>query len=371
MKIALIHDHLNQYGGAERVLLALSEVFPEAPIYTLIYDEQKIGEIFKGKDIRTSFIQRAPFGIGKKFFKFFLPLMPQAIETFDLDKFDIVISSSSAFCKGVITKTNTKHICYCHTPTRYLWDDTHSYVADLNMPKIFKIFLRSNLSKLREWDFLASQRVDKFIANSKFVQNRINKFYRKESEIIYPPVDIYSEEPAKKEELGDYFLIVSRLRPYKKVDLAIQTFNELNKEFGDKYKLKIIGTGEYEYELKKMTMGENIEFLGFKNDKDRNHYVSRCLAFINPQEEDFGITPVEAMMTGRPVIAFKKGGAMETVVDNKTGLFFENQTVHDLKNAILKFNSDSFNPKEIQEHAKNFSKEEFKNKILQIVNQYK
>lgn len=366
MKIALVHDHLNQYGGAERVLLALSEIFPEAPIYTLIYDEKKLGELFKGKDIRTSFIQRAPFNIGKRFFKFFLPLMPQAVETFDLDEFDLVISSSSAFCKGVITKTNTKHICYCHTPTRYLWDDTHSYVADLRLPKIFKIFIRSSLSKIREWDYLASQRVDCFIANSKFVQNRISKFYRKESEIIYPPVDSYNKEPLATEGLGDYFLIVSRLRPYKKVDLAIQTFNELNKEFGDKYKLKIIGTGEYEYELKKMVVGDNVEFLGFKNDDDRNHYVSKCLAFINPQEEDFGITPVEAMMTGRPVIAFKKGGAIETVVDNVTGIFFEKQTIKDLKDAILKFDKTKFDSKTIQEHANKFSKEEFKRKILEL-----
>lgn len=367
MKIALVHDHLNQYGGAERVLLALSELFPEAPIYTLVYDESKLGDIFKGKDIRTSFIQRAPFNIGKKFFKFFLPLMPQAIETFDLDKFDIVISSSSAFCKGVITKTNTKHICYCHTPTRYLWDDTHSYVADLKLPKIFKIFIRASLSKIREWDYLASQRVDKFIANSKFVQNRISKFYRKESEIIYPPVDTYDKEPIKQEELGDYFLIVSRLRPYKRVDLAIKAFNELNKEFGDKYKLKIIGTGEYEYDLKKMVVGDNIEFLGFKNDEDRNYYVSKCLAFINPQEEDFGITPVEAMMTGRPVIAFKKGGAIETIVDGETGLFFENQTIEDLRSVIINFDKNKFDSKKIQQYAQKFSKEEFKRKILEII----
>lgn len=368
MKIALVHDHLNQYGGAERVLLALSEIFPEAPIYTLIYDETKMGESFKGKDIRTSFIQRAPFGIGKTFYKCFLPLMSQAIETFDLSEFDVVISSSSAFCKGVITKTNTKHICYCHTPTRYLWDDTHSYVADLRLPKIFKIFLRGNLSKIRQWDYLAAQRVDRFIANSGFVKNRIDKFYRRDSEIIYPPVDTFNKELVKENELGDYFLIVSRLRPYKKVDLAIQAFNELNKEFGDKYKLKIIGTGEYEYELKKMVVGENIEFLGFKNDDDRNYYVSKCLAFINPQEEDFGITPVEAMMAGRPVIAFKKGGAIETVVENKTGIFFNKQTVNDLKNAILNFDHKKFDSKYIQQYAQKFSKEEFKRKILEIVN---
>lgn len=368
MKVALVHDQLNQCGGAERVLLALSEIYPNAPIYTLIYDEKKMGDMFKGKDIRTSFIQRMPLGIGKRFFKFFLTLMPQAIETFDLSEFDVVISSSSAFCKGVITKTNTKHICYCHTPTRYLWDDTHSYVADLDMPKSFKVFVRSKLSKLRQWDFLASQRVDEFIANSEFVQKRIKKFYKKDSAIIFPPVDSYKFAPVKKEELGDYFLIVSRLRPYKKVDLAIKAFNELNEKFDNKYKLKIIGTGSYEYDLKKLVIGDNIEFLGNKNDSEKDYYLSRCLAFINPQEEDFGITPVEAMMTGRPVIAFRKGGATETVVENKTGIFFNNQTVADLKNAIINFNGDNFNPIEIQEYARRFSKEEFQRKIKEIVN---
>ena len=197
MKVALVHEQLNQFGGAERVLLELSNLFPDAPIYTLIHDKEAMKGSFDKKDIRTSFIQRLPFNIGNRFFKWFLPLMPQAIETIDLSEYDLVISSSSSFAKGIITKTNTTHICYCHTPTRYLWDDTHSYVADLNFPKFFKIFIRASLSKIRQWDYLAGQRVDYYIANSQFVRKRIQKFYRKDSIVINPPVDDLNIEPVK------------------------------------------------------------------------------------------------------------------------------------------------------------------------------
>jgi len=360
MKVALVHEQLNQFGGAEKVLLELSNMFPEAPIYTLVYDKDKMNGAFEGKDIRTSFIQRFPLNIGIRFFKFFLNLMPQAIETFDLSEYDLVISSSSSFAKGVITKTNTTHICYCHTPTRYLWDDTHSYVANLNLPRIFKIFIRKSLLKIRQWDFLASQRVDYYIANSEFVKNRIQKFYRKDSTVIIPPVDDPKVEPLKKEEIGDYFLIVSRLRPYKKVDLAIQVFNELSSN----YKLKIIGIGEYEYELKQMVINDNIEFLGYQDDKSKFEYLKHCIAFINPQEEDLGIALIEAMMVGRPVIAYKKGGALETVIPSLSGEFFDTQTVKDLKNAIVNFDKNKYNPIEIKEYAKKYGVERFRKEIL-------
>lgn len=367
MKIALVHEQLNQFGGAEKVLLELSNLFPDAPIYTLIYDKDAMNGAFEGKDIRTSFIQRFPLGIGKKFFKWFLPLMSQAIETFDLSEYDLVISSSSSFAKGVITKTNTIHISYCHTPTRYLWDDTHSYVADLNFPKFFKIFIRANLSKIRQWDYLAAQRVDYYIANSNFVRDRIKKFYRKDSVVITPPVDDPNIEPLKNEELGDYFLIISRLRPYKKVDLAIKAFNELP----SKYKLKIIGTGEYEYELKKMVVNDNIEFLDYQPDDKKFEYLRKCIAFINPQEEDFGITPIESMMVGRPVIAYKKGGALETIIPGMSGEFFEKQSVEDLKKAIINFDYSKYNPIDIKNYAKKFTKEKFKEEILRFVENIK
>lgn len=367
MKIALVHDQLNQFGGAERVLLELSDIFPDAPIYTLVYDKDKMNGAFDGKDIRTSFIQRFPLNLGINFFKYFLNLMPQAIETFDLGEYDLVISSSSAFAKGVITKTNTTHVCYCHTPTRYLWDDTHSYVADLNLPKIAKIFVRKSLLKIRQWDFIASQRPDYYIANSEFVKNRIKKFYRKDSVVIVPPVDDPKIDPVNKDEIGDYFLIVTRLRPYKKVDLAIQAFNELP----SKYKLKIIGTGEYEYELKKMVVNDNIEFLDYQPDDKKFEYLKKCIAFINPQEEDFGITPVEAMMVGRPVIAYKKGGALETVMPGLSGEFFEKQTKEDLKNAIINFDHTKYNPIEIKNYAQKFNKDRFREQIINFVENLK
>jgi glycosyltransferase involved in cell wall biosynthesis len=363
MKVALVHDHLNQLGGAEKVLLALIEIFPEAPIYTLMHDPRTTKNVFAGKDIRTSFIQRLPLGIGIRFFKWFLKLMPQAVETLDLSQFDLVISSSSAFCKGIITRTNTIHICYCHTPTRYLWDDTHSYVADLNFPRIFKIFIRASLSKLREWDYLASQRVDYYIANSNFVKSRIQKFYKRDSVVINPPVDDLEITPLKQEEIGDYFLVVSRLRPYKKIDLVIQAFNQLD----SKYKVKIIGTGEYEYELKKMVTNDNIEFLDYKTDEEKFEYLKKCKAFIHPQEEDFGITPIESMMTGRPVIAYKSGGAIETIKEHETGEFFEQQTIEALKNAIINFDHKRYDPIKIKEYAKKFGKERFKEEIMTFV----
>lgn len=367
MKVALVHEQLNQFGGAERVLLELSNLFPDAPIYTLIHDKEAMKGSFDKKDIRTSFIQRLPFNIGNRFFKWFLPLMPQAIETIDLSEYDLVISSSSSFAKGIITKTNTTHICYCHTPTRYLWDDTHSYVADLNFPKFFKIFIRASLSKIRQWDYLAGQRVDYYIANSQFVRKRIQKFYRKDSVVINPPVDDLNIEPVKNEEVGDYFLIVSRLRPYKKIDLAIQAFNELPPS----YKLKIIGTGEYEYELKRMVTNNNVEFLDYLEDKDKFEYLKKCKAFINPQEEDFGITPIEAMMVGRPVIAYKKGGVEETIQEGFSGEFFKEQTVHDLKDAIMKFDHTKYDPIKIKEYAKKFGKERFRQEILDFVEKVK
>ena len=366
MKIALVHDHLNQLGGAERVLLTLSEMFPDAPIYTLMHDEEKTNHVFKDKDIRTSFLQRMPFGVGIRFFKWFIVLMPQAVETFDLSNYDLVISSSSAFCKGIITKTNTTHICYCHTPTRYLWDDTHSYVSSLKYPKILKVLIRASLSKLRQWDFVASQRVDYYIANSEFVKDRIQKFYRKDSITINPPVDDPNIEPVKTNEVGDYFLVVSRLRPYKKVDLLIEVFNEL-----PNYKLKIIGTGESEYDLKQMVTGDNVEFLGGLDDTEKFEYLKKCIAFLNPQEEDFGITTIESMMVGRPVIAYNKGGAKETVIPNLSGEFFNEQTVKSLKDAILDFDHTKYDPIKIRDYAKKFNKDRFKKEILDFIEKTK
>lgn len=357
MKIALTHDHLFQIGGAEKVLLELHKIFPESPVYTLIHNPEKAG-LFKDLKIKTSFLEKMPFG--KKHFKWYLWLMPIAWEQFNFSGYDIVISSSSAFSKGVLTPPNTLHISYCHSPTRYLWSDAHQYVEELKQPKIIKKILPLILNRLRTWDHVAAQRVDKFIANSKFVAKRIKKYYQRESTVIYPPVD--TKQFSISSKIDDYYVVVSRLRPYKRVDVAIKAFNQLH------IPLKIIGSGEEEVRLKKMAK-DNIEFLGELNDNERNKVLSHAKAFIHPQEEDFGIAAVEAMACGRPVIAYKSGGALETVIDGETGTFFAEQTWEALADAVIRFirQDNQFNPVKIKKHAENFDTEVFQKKMKDFI----
>ncbi|MBT4209922.1 MAG: glycosyltransferase [Candidatus Komeilibacteria bacterium] len=355
-KIALAHDHLFQIGGAEKVLVALATLNPQAPIFTLINDPKITKKILNQKNIVTSNLQKIP-GINK-LFKYFLVLMPRVWEKTDLSSYDLIISSSSAFVKGVKTGHNNKHICYCHAPTRYLWDDKEEYIGNLPEGKLLKNFLPKVLNKLQNWDFSKAQEVDHFIANSHFIANKIKKHYKKNSVVIHPPVRVADFHIS--EEVEDYYLIVSRLRPYKKVDLAIQAFNNL------KLPLKIIGGGSELRKLKKMAHS-NIEFLGEVSDKERNYHLARCKAFIYPQLEDFGISALEAMSSGRPVIAYAKGGALETVIDNQTGLFFEEQTWESLAHKILRFDHAKFDSKIIREHAKKFDEKRFKEKILNLI----
>jgi glycosyltransferase involved in cell wall biosynthesis len=359
MKVALIHDNLNQMGGAEKVLLALHELYPRAPIYTATYNERDTGGVFADMDIRPSFIQRLPLGSTK--YKWFLPFMPSAFEQFDLSKYDVVISSSSAFSKGVITKPETLHVCYCHTPTRYLWNDHFEYIDTIRGPKFGKKAIQLMTTYLRIWDKMASDRVNKFIANSHYIARRIKKYYHRDSEIIYPPVEteMFQNKPAE-----DFYLVVSRLRPYKKVDLVIQAFNEL------KLPLVIIGSGEEEKRLRSLAQS-NITFLGNADEQTKVDYLSRCKAFINPQEEDFGIAPIEAMASGKPVIAYGRGGALETIIEGKTGLFFHQQTREALINTVRRFEADgvSFDPKVIREHAQTFDARVFAKRISTFVDE--
>lgn len=357
MKIALTHDHLFQIGGAEKVLFALHQIFPASPVYTLIHNPEKAG-LFKDLAIKTSFLEKLPFS--KNHFKWYLGLMPIAWEQFDFSPYDIVISSASAFSKGVLTPPNTLHICYCHSPTRYLWSDAHRYVEELKQPKLIKKILPLILNKLRIWDHIAAQRVDQFIANSEFVAKRIKKYYQREATVIYPPVSTAEFQIAP--EIKNYYVLVSRLRPYKRVDIAIQAFNQLH------LPLKIIGFGEEATRLKKMAK-ENIEFLGELADPERNQWLASAKAFIHPQEEDFGIAAVEAMACGRPVIAYKSGGVLETVVEGVTGRFFEEQTWEALADAVVKFQADflQFNPQAIKAHAEKFNQERFEKEIKEFV----
>ncbi|MFA6466441.1 MAG: glycosyltransferase [Patescibacteria group bacterium] len=355
-KIAFAHDHLFQIGGAEKVLVALASLDPQAPIFTLINDSKISRKILKQENIVSSYLQKIP-GISK-FFKYFLVLMPRIWERTDLSDYNLVISSSSAFVKGVKTGHNNKHICYCHAPTRYLWDDKEEYFGNLPEGKLLKRFLPKVLNRLQTWDFSKAQEVNYFIANSNFIAKKIKKHYKKEAIVIHPPIRVADFHLSS--DLGDYYLIVSRLRPYKRVDLAVAAFNNL------KLPLKIIGNGSEFKKLKKMA-NSNIEFLGELSDQQRNYYLSRCQAFIYPQIEDFGISALEAMASGRPVIAYGQGGALETVIANKTGVFFEEQTWESLAHKILRFDAKKFNPIIIREHAKNFDEAKFKRKILDFI----
>lgn len=355
MRVALVHDHLIQDGGAERVLREFQALFPGSPTFTLLYDQKRLGREFAGEDIRTSFLQRIPFAT--RHYKWLLPLMPAATESYDLSEYDVVLSSSSAFAMGVITRPGTVHVCYCHTPTRYLWSDTHSYVAELKANRLIKAFLPLALSQLRTWDRLASGRVDHFLANSETVRERIHKYYQRDADIIYPPVEIEKFSIGKPE---DWFLAGGRLVPYKRFDLIIRAFNRLG------LKLRIFGDGPLYREYRKMAK-HNIEFVGRVNDAEKAELYRQALAYINPQEEDFGITAVESMASGRPVIAYRRGGATETVIDGVTGTFFDRQEWEDLASAIIGFEPGAFNPARIRAHAEQFGSHSFQVKIAQAV----
>ncbi len=358
MKIALVHDHLAQDGGAENVLRAFSDIWPEAPIYVVVYDKNHANPYFLQRDIRTSFLQNAPFGVKK--YQWYFSLMPAAVESFDLTEYDVVLSTSSSFAKGVITRPGTMHVTYCHTPTRFLWSDTHSYVDELGVSRLFKKLLPIFLSRVRTWDRLASERADHYIANSKTVVDRIQKYYKRSSDLIYPPVQVSDFHVAKPEDVGEYFLAGGRLVPYKRFDLLIQAFNKLGKP------LKIYGSGPAMAQLKK-DAADNIEFLGRVPDEELKRLYAECAAFLNPQEEDFGITMIEALASGRPVIAYEKGGASEIVDHGKTGLLVPHQTWEDFADAIIGFDPQAWDSAVIQEKALTFNQDQFKNSIQSYI----
>lgn len=351
LKIAIVCDWLTNFAGAERVILKLHKMFPNAPIYTSIYNHEKMKD-FHDAAITTSFIQNFPKA--KEKHQWYLPFYPIAFEQFDLGSFDIVISSCHSASKGIITKPKTMHMCYCHSPMRYAWDNSHEYLRTYKFPWPISRMIPKMIHKIRLWDRLAADRVDYFVTNSKFVQKRIKKYYKRDSEVIYPLVNVndFYITSGKK----DYYLAVGRFTPYKKFDLIIDAFNELP------YKLKVIGTGKQEKELKARA-GSNIEFLGRVSEKKLQELYSGAKALIFPQVEDFGITPLESMASGRPVIAFKEGGALETVKPGLSGLFFDEQTVPHLKGAIEKFEKLKWDSKQIREYVKKFDEIEFEKQI--------
>ncbi len=356
MKIALVHDYLSQDGGAERVLRSLQRLYPEAPTFVLFHDRAKAHEAFQDRQIRESFLKWLPGG--RSHYRWYLPLMPLATEKHNLSGFEVVLSSSSAFSKGIVTSPQTLHLCYCHTPTRFLWTDSQSYLDELDANPLIKFFLPPLLSRLRLWDQLSANRVDQFIANSETVARRIQKFYRRESEVIYPPVATDSFRIS--EQLADYYLTGGRLVSYKRYDLVIKVFNRLG------WPLKIFGTGPLEDQLRALAR-PNIEFLGKVTDEEKAALYSRALAFIHPQVEDFGITAVESMAAGRPVIALPQGGAGETVIEGVTGKFFAEQTWESLLDTMLNFNPRAYDPYQIREQAQNFSVDKFNERLTRFV----
>lgn len=357
MKIAIVHDYLSQDGGAERVLEALLEMWPEAPLYTLFYDEQKFGARYTNT-IKTSFLQNTP--LAKKHYQWFLPFMPLATESYDLSSFDIIISSTSAFAKGIITKPNAMHICYCHTPTRYLWTDAHSYIEDLPYPWIIKKTLPTLFTKLRQWDFISAQRVNYFIANSQTVADRIQHYYNKPSHIIYPPADMPNSTHTQKRKY--YFVTGGRLVPYKRFDIVIRACSRLG------LPLTVFGDGPIQSSLKTIA-GPTITFTGRISDEEKNNLYKHAQAFIHPQIEDAGITPLEAMAHGTPVIAFNKGGATETIINKQTGIFFNNQRWENLAHSLLEFKKYTFNHALIAKHAQKYSTYQFKKTVRNFVEQ--
>jgi glycosyltransferase involved in cell wall biosynthesis len=355
LKVAIVHDWLNQMGGAEEVLSILKELFPEAPVYTSIYWPEKMPETYCSWDIRCSFMDRLP--LVKQHHQPFLPLYPIAFESFSFDDYDLVISNKSGFCHGILTAPEVLHICYCLTPTRYLWN-YQAYLEREGIGKLTRIPLMPFIHHLRMWDRLAADRVDHFISISKTIKNRVEKYYRRDSEVIYPPVRTEHLRPSDEHE--DYFLIVSRLVPYKRIDLAVQAFNELG------LPLVIIGEGRDRVKLENMAR-PNITFLGRLPTKEVSNYLARCRAFVFPGLEDFGIAPVEALAAGRPVIAYAGGGALDTITEKLSGAFFHPQTTEALIDAVRRFEDSQYNSQQIVQEARRFDVSVFKQRFMAFV----
>jgi len=355
MKTAIVYDRVNKWGGAEHVLLSLHKIFPKAPLFTSVYDKKNAPWAKVFPEIKTSFLQKIPFA--KSNHEFFAILMPLAFESFDFSDFDLVISVTSEAAKGIRIGPNTTHICYCLTPTRYLWSHYKEYFRGQSSKVLAKPFVEN----LRRWDKKAANRSDKIIAISTEVKKRIKKYYGRESNIIFPPVNIKKPQVLRsKIQKAKYYLVVSRLVGYKKVDLVVETFNRLG------HPLLIVGTGREEKKLKQMAE-KNIKFVGQVSEKKLSQYYCGAIALIMPQEEDFGIVAVEAQSYGVPVIAYKKGGAMDTVIDGKTGIFFDRQNISSLSLAITRFEKIKFVGDNLLKNAKRFSFQGFKKELSRYI----
>jgi len=363
MKVALIHDWLTGMRGGEKCLEVFCELFPHADVFTLLYVPGNLSPTIEGMNIHTSFVQRLPFAASK--YRHYLPLFPRAIERFDFDSYDLILSSSHCVAKGAVPGPSAVHVCYCFTPMRYVWDMYGEYFSRERTGALRGWFIERIAERLREWDVVASARVDRFVAISKHVAKRIRRHYGRSSEVIYPPVDCRRFQI--HERIGDYYLVVSAFAPYKRIDLAIRACSELGR------RLKVVGSGQDEARLKALA-GPTVEFLGWRSDEEIADLYASCRAFIFPGEEDFGITPLEAMASGRPVIAYARGGALETVIGSgprPTGVFFDEQTVPSLCRAIKEVEAQlgDFDPQAARVRALEFDRPVFKTRIAQYLSQ--
>jgi glycosyltransferase involved in cell wall biosynthesis len=362
MRKALVHDWYYVSGGAEKVIHSFNTIWEDFDHFALVdfLNNKDRDFILKGKKVNTSFIQKLP--TAKSNHRKFLQLFPYAIEQFDLQDYDLILSSSASIAKGVLTNQNQLHISYCHSPMRYAWDLYHQYLKDSNLEHGIKGFYAKRvLHKIRVWDYINSQRVDHFIANSNYIAKRINKTYNRDSTVIYPPVDVNNFNLVEKKE--DFYVAASRMVPYKKIKTIVEAFNQMPTK-----KLYVIGDGP-EFKAIKKIANSNIELLGFLDSGSLKSYLQKAKAFVFAAEEDFGIIPVEAQACGTPVIAFNKGGLKETVINNKTGVLFNTQTPTSIIDAVNYFETLELSPEVIRENSERFSKERFEKEIFNFVNQ--
>ncbi len=367
MNIAFVHDWLTGMRGGEKCLEALCELFPEADLYTLVHIPGSVSPVIESHSINTSFIQKLPF-VRKKY-RSYLPLFPTAVELFDLGKYDTVVSSSHCAAKGIVPRPDAFHLCYCHTPMRYVWDMYGDYFGKGKLGRVSGWVVPPLANYLRMWDAASSVRVDRFVANSEHVRKRIGKYYGRDADVVHPPVDTRNTRASATDD--GYYLVVSAFAPYKRLDLAVETFNRLGE------KLVVVGSGQDEKRLKSAAK-PNIEFVGWSEPERLRTFYAGCRALVFPGEEDFGIVPVEAQCWGKPVIAYGRGGVLETVNGHwadaaakprpdATGVFFRRQTVEDLSGAVRTFARIRFDPETVRKHALSFDKSIFQRKMRHLI----
>ena len=358
MRVAIVHYWLTNMRGGERVVKAFADMFPDADIFTHVIDRDRISQALTSHNIETTFISKMPFAV--KHYQKYLPFMPRALEQIDLSAYDLVISSESGPAKGVIPRPDAFHLCYCHSPMRYIWDLYHEYndSAGFLARRVFPGIAH----RLRTWDVTSAMRVDQFIANSRFVAKRIEKYYRRDAEIIYPPVATEAFQALNISEPEDFYLAAGEFVGYKRFDIAVDAFTQLGK------KLVVIGDGEQRKDLEKRA-GDNVTFLGRVSFEELKSHFSRCQALVFPGEEDFGMIPVEVMAAGRPVIAYGRGGALDTVHPGVSGHLFSDQSVDGLMQAVSEFEAMSFDPERLREHAKSYGLQQFQTKVTKLLAQ--